>query len=117
MKKFNPEHHRQSTRLRSYNYSLPGAYFVTICAHERAAHTFGEIANNDSYLTDAGWMLNDEWLALPKRFPSVELDWFVIMPNHFHGIVLTNSSTTHEPTPELGDIIGAFKSITTVEYI
>jgi putative transposase len=80
-------HHRRSIRLKGYDYSLAGAYFVTIVTQHRAC-LFGEVVNGEMLLNDAGKMLQLEWNALPQRFPNIELDEFVVMPNHFHGILV-----------------------------
>jgi REP element-mobilizing transposase RayT len=86
--KYDPQkHHRRSIRLKGYDYSQAGAYFVTIITHDRA-RLFGEIAEGDMRLNDAGRMIWAEWDALPLRFPTIELDAFVVMPNHVHGIMV-----------------------------
>jgi putative transposase len=80
-------HHRRSIRLAQYDYSLAGAYFVTVCAHERNC-LFGDVVDADMLLNDAGRLVQTAWDELPGRFPGVELDGFMIMPNHVHGIVI-----------------------------
>ena len=201
---YNPNiHHRRSIRLKGYDYSQAGAYFITICVQNRAC-LFGKIAvgaplvgaqNNDSQndvsqnndaqnggaqndvsqnndaqnndaqnggalndvsqdddavqnetdggndcgrmndngrpqigrpqghaptvatmiLNDAGKMIVTEWLKLMERFPNIELHEFVVMPNHFHGILQIIDKSSTDKT--VGDMMDAFKSITTVEYI
>jgi putative transposase len=81
------KHHRRSIRLTRYDYSQMGAYFVTVCAHERTC-LFGDVADPDMRLNDAGRLVQAAWDELPGRFPGVELDAFVVMPNHVHGIVV-----------------------------
>ena len=151
MNQYNPlTHHRKSIRLKGYDYSKAGLYFITICCQNRAC-LFGKVVganpcgrpntNNETQmdLNNAGKMIEEQWLLLKNRFSNIELHEFVIMPNHFHGIleiVDTNEHIIdlndkgrpqghengngqpqgHAPTT-VGDIIGAFKSITTVEYI
>jgi len=84
---FNPDiHHRRSIRLREYDYSTVGAYFVTVCVNGREC-LFGDCVDGDMRVNDAGRMVVEWWLKLPERFPQVSLDEFVIMPNHVHGIV------------------------------
>lgn len=84
--KYNSDiHHRRSIRLKGYDYSHAGAYFVTICAHNRAC-LFGEIGGGQMMLNDAGLMVEFVWNNLPIRFDHIELDEFVVMPNHIHGI-------------------------------
>jgi REP element-mobilizing transposase RayT len=75
--------------LRDYDYSRAGAYFVTICAWQREC-LFGEILDGAARLNDMGRMVLECWGAIPDHFPHVELDAFVIMPNHIHGIVVIN---------------------------
>jgi hypothetical protein len=85
---YDPEiHHRKSIRLRGYVYSAPGKYFVTICALEKAC-LFGGIADGQIALNDYGRMVEKVWKELPSHFPLVELDRFVVMPNHFHAIAV-----------------------------
>jgi putative transposase len=186
---YNPNiHHRRSIRLKGYDYSKEGLYFITICVQDRAC-LFVEIvgaslvdalntdnqpqngqpqgfaptnAHNETtaatmILNDSGLMIKTEWLALPKRFANIELHEFVVMPNHFHGILeivvratlvvaqndnVIGRAQGHAPTNEktnettqtkmdgisypadeckinktVGDMMDAFKSITTDEYI
>ena len=80
-------HRRRSIRLQDYDYALPGAYFVTICTHERAC-LFGVVGDGEMQLNDAGRMIEQWWFELNRKFLMVETDEFVIMPNHFHGIVV-----------------------------
>ena len=109
-------HHRQSTRLRGYDYTRAGAYFVTVCAQDRECR-FGAIVDGCMQANAAGEMVIAAWLDLPARFPSLQLDAWVLMPNHWHGIVVLRAETTtaSEP-PTLGTVLGAFKSITTAAY-
>ena len=79
-------HHRRSIRLKHYDYSQPGAYFVTICTHARAC-VFGDVVDGTMVLNDAGKMAAQCWRAIPEHFPHVALDVFVVMPNHVHGIL------------------------------
>jgi REP-associated tyrosine transposase len=126
---------RQSIRLRGYDYSQSGAYFVTICTQDLQC-LFGEMVNSKMVLNNAGQMVELIWSELPERFPHVKLDEFVIMPNHFHGIMVfcRGESCIRPKTDEqlkgeykirlygtlpgtLGRIMQAFKSITTHKYI
>jgi putative transposase len=135
-------YHRQSIRLKGYDYSLAGAYFITICCQDKMSF-FGDIAGEQILLNDIGHMVQASWERLPYRFPHLDLDASVVMPNHFHAILLIASqlasapgavanvaalpttSTSSNPNAArgskaaramLGDIVGAFKSITTHEY-
>jgi REP element-mobilizing transposase RayT len=85
--KYNPDkHHRRSIRLRGYDYSSPGAYFITICTHQREC-LFGEIIAGKMHLNELGKVTQNYWQRLPLHF-MVELDGFIVMPNHLHGILL-----------------------------
>jgi putative transposase len=125
------EFHRQSIRLKNYDYASNGAYFVTICVAQRL-HLFGEISDATMQLNDFGKIAYNCWLELPNHFPKLVLDEFVVMPNHVHGIVLIQSdqnvvpvgarhalplppkaSFGKLPKGSLGAIIGSFKSAVT----
>jgi putative transposase len=127
-------HHRRSIRLRDYDYAQAGAYFVTLCVDGREC-LLGEIAAGEVRLTDAGLIVAQTWDSLPSRFAVVELDAFVIMPNHVHAIiVITDPPPAVDPdpgsvgaglalpknqgnprvAPTVGDIVGAFKSISAI---
>ena len=80
-------HHRRSIRLKGHDYTQPGAYFVTICTRDREC-LFGHMVNGEMRLNDAGEIARRCWEGIPDHFPSVELDAFVIMPNHVHGIIV-----------------------------
>lgn len=86
------KHHRRSIRLKGYDYSQGGAYYFTIVAQNRAC-LFGNIVNAEMVLNDAGEMFWKQWNALTERFPNIELDEFVVMPNHIHGILLITDNT------------------------
>lgn len=125
---------RQSNRLRGYDYALPGAYFVTVVAQGRIIH-FGSVVDSEMQLNEVGKMVREEWLDLPTRFSTVQLDEFILMPNHFHGILFLidqgdvgaglvpardPQAGDHQGRPygnQLGTVIGTFKSITTNRYI
>jgi putative transposase len=80
------QHRRRSIRLREYDYSQTGLYFLTICAWQREP-VLGEVIDGTMWLNEAGVVVREAWAALPDRFPTVALDAFVVMPNHVHGIV------------------------------
>jgi len=120
-----------SLRLTEFDYSLPNAYFVTLVCQDRIDR-FGCIVDCLVERNSIGKMVHQYWLDLPNRFPSIQLDEFILMPNHFHGIVILDQSDVGaslvdarikkpwvgtSPTPTLGDVIGTFKSITTLEYL
>ena len=128
---------RRSLRLGGYDYSTAGAYFVTICTQDRAC-LFGDVAAAAMHLNEAGRMVAGLWDDLAVRFSGVDIDQVVVMPNHLHGILVlpdadTRATTRVAPTIDgpvgaplvgapvhhvrLGDVVGAFKSLTTVGYI
>ena len=85
--KYNPAiHHRKSIRLKGYDYSKAGAYFVTMCIQERKC-LLGNISDEKMILNNAGIMIDKWWWELRNKFNDVELDEYIIMPDHFHGIV------------------------------
>ena len=85
--KYDPKiHHRRSIRLKGYDYSKPGAYFVTIRI-QNGRFFCGAIVGDVMQLNGVGLMVQEEWEQLPERFP-IELDVYVVMPNHFHAIVI-----------------------------
>jgi REP element-mobilizing transposase RayT len=81
------KHHRRSIRLKDFDYSNPGGYFVTICASNRK-YLFGKIANSKMQLNKTGKMIKLVWNELPQNYPGVNTDIFVVMPNHIHGIIV-----------------------------
>lgn len=101
---FNPNvHQRHSIRLQDYDYSQAGAYFVTICAWQREC-LFGEIINGEMALNTIGRIVESTWCNLPEFFKNTSLDQYVIMPNHFHGIVNITESAV---APGVGTMVGA----------
>ncbi len=91
--KFDPQntpsghlHHRRSIRLKGYDYSSEGAYYVTIVAQGREC-LFGEVINGEMFLSKYGEIIQKWRDEIPVHFPNVELGAFVIMPNHIHGII------------------------------
>jgi putative transposase len=87
--KYDPKkHHRRSIRLQGYDYTQPGAYFVTFCTHQRR-HIFGEVVDGKMVLNETGKIARDEWFKTAELRPYVKLyeDEFMIMPNHGHGII------------------------------
>jgi len=106
-------HQRRSIRLSGHDYAAPYAYFVTICVQGRRC-LFGAVDSDTILLSDAGAIVRSAWEALPQRFPTIALDAYVVMPNHLHGIVTLGE--TPIAGVRLGDIVGAFKSLTTNAY-
>ncbi|MDT7920160.1 MAG: transposase, partial [Meiothermus sp.] len=94
--KYDPaRHHRRSIRLRGYDYTQAGAYFITICTQGRE-YLFGEVADDEMHLNEYGRIVRDVWFDLPNHVSNVVLDAFVVMPNHVHGIVVIAN----------GDVVG-----------
>ena len=108
--------HRRSIRLKGYDYSQSGGYFVTLCTRNREC-LFGEIVDEHIKLSDLGRIVAKCWQWLAEQYPYVQLDEWIVMPNHFHGIILiTNerrggSRTAPTKRKPLGRIIGAFKTV------
>jgi REP element-mobilizing transposase RayT len=82
---------RKSIRLKGYDYSQEGLYFITICCQDMK-HRFGKILHAEMILNEYGQIAHDEWMKLPDRFPNIALDAFQIMPNHMHGIIALTTS-------------------------
>lgn len=155
MNPYNPHiHHRRSIRLKGYDYTQAGLYFITICCQDRICR-FGDVINGEMILNDAGTMVENEWLKLPERFQNIQLHEYVVMPNHFHAIMeiigatlvvaqnntiapvwvslvdtqndddSQNNDDSQKGQPQgiaptgktVGDMVGAFQSIVTLEYI
>ena len=117
-------HHRRSLRWHKHDYASASAYYVTICV-EGFHCLFGHVSAGVMNLNSAGRMVDSQWRAIPARFPTTQLEDWIVMPNHFHGI-LRIVGTPHRgapqragmrPAPALGDAIGSFKSLTTDGYI
>lgn len=134
--KYNPNiHHRKSIRLKEYNYSQAGLYFITICCQNRICR-FGNVVDGKMMLNEFGIVAYNEWVKLSERFSNFELDVFQIMPNHMHGIILLNdisvagftpaqndlytqndvkpndnNRTTARVAPTVSNIVGAYKSL------
>ena len=141
--KYDPEiYHRKSIRLRGYDYSQAGAYFVTICTKSKE-YLFGDVVEGGMRLNEVGKMVQMIWDELPKYYQGVAINAFQIMPNHVHGIIILKhqnfsvgagpracpknaagpracSSTGQPqgvaPTISLSDVVHRFKSLTTTRY-
>ena len=109
--KYDPNrHHRRSIRLKGYDYSQPGAYFVTICAFQRQC-LFGEIVNGQMRLNQYGEIVAEQWQKSAVIRQEIELDTWVVMPNHFHGVVIINDGDRVVVRDVVGangnDVVGA----------
>jgi putative transposase len=136
---YNPDkHHRRTIRLKGYNYSLAGAYFITICSYHREC-LFGAIVDGEMQLNEFGTIVADTYLWLTSQYSYVDSDSWVVMPNHLHGILMLmddispnnprrggsrTAPTQGVPTTDnsfrndtkrksLGRLIGAFKTVST----
>jgi putative transposase len=112
---------RRSIRLKEFDYSQPGLYFVTIVTHQRKC-VFGEVADGSVQLSEAGRVVNEMWHGLPERFPDASADLFVVMPNHVHVIVNVGAQFiapggagegAMNRAPTLGQIIRSVKAAAT----
>ncbi|MBC7884508.1 MAG: hypothetical protein H7X99_03490 [Saprospiraceae bacterium] len=116
--KYNPQkHHRRSIRLKGYDYSQEGLYFITICCESRE-YRFGKIENGDMILNDAGKNADECWLEIPKHFPNAILHEYIVMPNHVHGIIELSGVENFQPRQNefqkliprsIGSIVKGFK--------
>jgi putative transposase len=132
--KYDPKiHHRRSIRLKGYDYSQDGAYFITVCAYKKECIFEPAVVAS---------IIEKQWRNLPGRFSGIELDEFVIMPNHIHCILWIHVGATlavarhagdqnpidrdnekrneragASPAPTLGNVVGAFKSMVSTEYL
>ena len=77
---------RKSIRLKGYDYSQAGLYFITICCQNRAC-LFGDIVDDEMVLNDAGIMVDQIWNEIPNDFKNIKLHEMIVMPNHIHGII------------------------------
>ena len=91
--KFKGKYRIKSARLQNWDYSSNGLYFITICTENRE-HYFGDVIDGIMHLSEIGTLANKYWSEIPEHFPFVELDEFVIMPNHVHGIITINKSVS-----------------------
>lgn len=93
---FDPErHHRRSIRLQGYDYTQPGKYFITICTQGHVC-LFGDVVNGEMRLNGCGRIARDEWLKTADLRQRVQLDAFIVMPNHIHGIIVLTDDGRRE---------------------
>ena len=108
---------RKHTRLKHYDYSSAGAYFITICTHNRRcllSRIVGRgLAPAEIQYTAYGQIAQAQLLLLEQRYPSLKIDRYVIMPNHIHAIVLLEEVAGASQRPAITDIVCAYKSLTT----
>lgn len=140
MKQYNNENGRKNMRLRGYDYSREGLYFLTIVVQHRL-HLYGEIENGEMILNDAGRMVEKWYWEIENKYPDKRCDEMVVMPNHFHCIIENLETDAHVPSTiandergrsdtnekygmhnikygaTIGDVMDWFKTMTTNEYI
>ena len=80
-------------RLEGYDYSTPGAYFVTVCTQSRLP-LFGQIADGNMAANRLGAVVEDSWAEIPNHYHNISLDAFVLMPNHAHGVIIIEHGTS-----------------------
>jgi len=111
---------RRSIRLKGYDYGQAGAYFITICTKDRA-YLFGKVVDGEMQVNEMGQIVADTWQWLAIQYKHIELDAWVIMPNHLHGIIVitdeycrggSRTAPTQQRKP-IGRLIGAFKTVST----
>lgn len=105
---------RRSIRLKGFDYSRPGFYFVTIGTQNRLP-LFGRIGAGRMRLNQAGRMVSEVWAQLPERYAGVNLDAFVVMPDHMHGIIVLGADRAR-PSIGLPEVVHRFKSFSTARY-
>ena len=98
---------RRSVCLAKYNYSQPGQYFITICSQNRKC-IFGQIQNTKCVgaglaparieLTNIGKIIDQQWRDIPNQYKNIEIDEYIVMPNHIHGIVIIRAAVRAAPT-------------------
>ena len=108
---------RKPTRLKDYDYSQSGAYFITICSHNKQC-IFGSLVGEglappEIMLSNYGTVVKEQLLNLEKRYSCIKVDKFVIMPNHIHVILMLQKTGGASPSPTISDIVCSFKSLAT----
>ena len=110
---------RKHPRLANYDYSTAGAYYITICTHNRQcllSHIVGcGLAPIEVRYSEYGQIVEEQLFLLEKRYPSLKIDQYVIMPNHIHAILLLDGAVGDNQRPTITDVVCAYKSLTTRE--
>ena len=127
---------RKSLRLANYDYSQVGLYYITICVNQQLC-LFGDVVDKKLQINDAGKMIARSFIEITKYYKGFDIDTYIVMPNHFHGIIVINDekfgalprghpflkqwnydqNTLILNNLSLGDVVGRFKSLTTHRYI
>jgi len=101
---------RQSVRLRGYDYSQAGLYFITICSHHQKC-VFGKILDSNMQLSAIGKLVDSQWRSMAKVYMGVRMHEYVVMPNHLHGIVeILDDAGAMNRAPTVGEIVRGFKA-------
>ena len=126
MKYNSDSHHRRSIRLKGYDYSNNGYYFITICSKNREC-IFGNLivgallacAQDRIELSIAGKIVDKHWNNIPNEYENIYLDEYIIMPNHIHGIVIIDKDNGAQASsaPTISQIMRSFKSKSGIEYL
>jgi putative transposase len=105
----NPAPRRRSLRLPAYDYSQAGAYCITVCTHNRFFMLFDEVVADDVRLNQIGMLVKQTWDNLPTHYDGIDLDAFIVMPNHVHGIIIL----ADQPAMRCGipEIVRGFKTV------
>jgi REP element-mobilizing transposase RayT len=108
---------RKHLRLEDYDYSLAGGYFITVCTHDRGC-LFGQVMNEQMELNGFGAIVREEWLRSEQMRPNITLDAFMVMPNHFHAIIVIDypylgHRRPEDPRQSLERIVAGFKATCT----
>ena len=115
--KFQNKYRIPSARHPNWDYGTNGAYFITICTKDRQ-YFFGECADEKMKLSTLGAIVQGFWYKIPKHFPFIELDEFVVMPNHIHGILILNKNKVNENIIEtIGPVEIGHRPVSTDEYV
>jgi len=105
MRKFRGQYRIESTRLKGWDYSSAGFYYVTICTKDKRPY-FGIIGDGVVQLSAMGEIAISYWMEIPEHFSSVGIDEFVVMPNHVHGIVVIRSDAiSRVETPHVASLL------------
>jgi putative transposase len=126
---FDPaKHHRRSIRLQGYDYSQKGMYYITICTTHRVC-LFGHVKERKMWLNEAGQMVHTVWNDMSMHYLEIEIDAFVVMPNHVHAIIIlvggaASCNQSGQPqgvaptttTLSLADVVHRYKTLTTKLY-
>lgn len=97
---------RKSIRLQGYDYSLPGAYFVTINVHDRQK-VLSTIVDDQVVLTDLGKIVTETWINLPDHYQKIDIDEYIVMPDHLHGIIVLHENIAPK---SISEIVRGFKT-------